>query len=708
MNSTNFSTIPFENKNFHYIFVDPFGRTDSGVTSYISHASKYISNKGIKVNIISRSPNEPLDSFKKRLADSVNNLHNINRRIIVEAPESDATTADISTNIADLHIRLHCSRQLGLSLQGIPICKHSLQLEQQEINRAKYHSAPSNSAVTASSLLFDLPKKICSYPNPIIFSSNELKNKSGLERNYVLFVGRFHSIKGISWVYELADRLPDIQFFVIAPKTKPSNIPPCPSNIRLVDFSIYSKCNIYQNAKLVIIPSLYETASMVGIEALAADIPIVTWQHLGIVEYASSSMITAVKPFNVDKFAEAIRQSYIKNNVNKSNNFTSNINELFYRGLQGTLIGDSSNFMPIKFSGQGSTITRSVILKLIEKPIMNTSHPIPHWRRKLRKLRRNPILFLRDSKILRPIIDIYAKSQSTSPILSSNSENSAVSKQELKKTELFASIKTNGKIEFKSPPTKPIGMTTALFYPEDQVKYAQKILEGLDVFDDFRYVQQPHLQIATFQKLTDFSIVDFIGRIDIKNKQNIAQVNHIILLTPPPLLVEGLRSCGSYSRTIVILDDAESIPPNPWHTDVLIVVGKSHPVVNEQFWRRKIVVDKTEHLPMAIRRAVQEGAPKSPDMLLPLIGYDGYHRDNLLNNNILFHQGIIRATPTHPRSGKNQDICFELAQNVTDLAVSESVYLRYRNLCDSIDNLESRFQFILYSSYDGVIFDVCT
>jgi hypothetical protein len=54
----------------------------------------------------------------------------------------------------------------------------------------------------------------------------------------------------------------------------------------------------------------------------------------------------------------------------------------------------------------------------------------------------------------------------------------------------------------------------------------------------------------------------------------------------------------------------------------------------------------------------------------------------------------------------HQELIDELSPKITDIAVAESVYLRYRNLCDQIHEPEMRNKFLTYSLLDGVIFDV--
>jgi hypothetical protein len=133
-----------------YVFADPFGRVDSGVSSYVANATNLLARHGLRADVVTRRPSEALTTYRRRLAKAVVDIRHSHWSIVVEAPESDAATADIPSNAAEIHIRLHCSRQLGAFVQGERICTKSLALEQREIRRAARISAPSRLAVIYS------------------------------------------------------------------------------------------------------------------------------------------------------------------------------------------------------------------------------------------------------------------------------------------------------------------------------------------------------------------------------------------------------------------------------------------------------------------------------------------------------------------------------------------------------------------------------
>lgn len=700
-------------KDTIYIFADPFARADSGVSSYIDNAINLLSVTRLNTSVIRRQSNETLSSYRSRLAASVVEAKRKYTTVYVEAPESDAVTAEIPSNAAIIHIRLHLSRQLGALMQGLRICESSLALEQQEISRAQRISAPSVSAEAASRILFKLPQRVCYYPNPAPEWTQDVSECLSPEKYDVLFVGRFQYLKGAPCVIELAKFLPEVSFLLACPEPDQKKFANLPDNISFADTSSCSKQKIYKSAHLVIIPSIYETASMVGIEAVTAGTPIIAWEHLGIAEYAAPPVLTLVEPFNLPSFAKAI-VSHLRNQTFTSNNLKLHvkINERYLEGFNATLDGEFGCFMPTRINQRVIDGLSETIIQPEELPQLSSHTSDTAWRRKLKKFRRDPVQFVKDTRLAhlftKPgtamILDDKQSSDVPKPI--------ALALQKPKAKTIvkeFAYIRESGRIEFQKPPEKPKGFITALLYPEGRENYAKVVIEGLNKFDDFSSLRQPNLQVGKFATSLPSSVLALIERIDRANKENVSSVDNLVLIDPDPVLVSGLRCSGTRQRIIVILTEPDSIPSDPWHTDVLILVGTDHPLAKSEGWRRKMIVTEETHLPIAIRRAVQEGGPKDPNMMLPLIGFNEFHRDDFMSTDIRFYQGIINISSEIEHREKNMaELTAHIADTITDLAVTEAVYLRYRSLCDNIEDKQVRRQLLAFSLYDGVLYDVRT
>ena len=86
---------------------------------------------------------------------------------------------------------------------------------------------------------------------------------------------------------------------------------------------------------------------------------------------------------------------------------------------------------------------------------------------------------------------------------------------------------------------------------------------------------------------------------------------------------------------------------------------------------------------------------------------DRYYREDLLNIDSRYHQGLIHLPNDFVFKGKSiSNHCELVAEKMIALAITESCYLRYRNLCDNFDELEARINFLKFSLFDGVLFDV--
>lgn len=707
-----------------YVFADPFGRTDSGVSSYISNSVEQLEKNGFNAVCISRKNKEKLTAYRTRLAEEVKVIKSGSQRVIVEAPESDAVTTQIPDSDAELHIRLHCSRQLGSYIQNRAICNASIRLEQGELHRASIISAPSRSAIIATKLLFSLPNEISTYPNPAPEFS--LPAASSGSKGYVLFVGRMQNLKGIHFLEDIVRRMPDVSFAIACPTSDYRTFSSAFKNMMFVDGSRMDRATLYAHASVVVVLSLYETASMVGIEALSAGVPVVTWEHLGIAEYSTRPMLRTVRAFSISAMVSAINDAINSASVDEAKGevFLNSVNSLFYKGLNSSIDHHSCDLMPItltKSKSKSVTNTLEIIKGNQNTPIVIST---PRWRRKLRKFQRDPRQFFKDARIFNSFLVTTEKANAPTggnvktkkvphvdlSVAASPQPTLTFPKLSGKMPSIFCEIRETGKITFQDPPQKPEGLISCFLYPGTMSDTAFDLLDNFNRYDDFKYLHQPFLQHGVFHDLSHCTACDLINRVDVANKNKISSIDNIFLLNPAPALVECLRSCGTRQRVIPILTQTDAQAPPPWHTDVLIVVGE-HPITSDSknYWRRIIHVNSIADLPAACKRAIQEGVPKSPDFFLPVLGFKAPQRADLLSTDVCYHQGLLVMPEDHVNPGGTmQEICKHMATQVTEIAVCESVYLRYRSLFDSIDNLDARTHALSYCLHDGVIFDVRT
>ena len=674
----------------HLILVDPFAHSGSGVSVYCRAASSQIGDT-LSHEIFARTDGETLETFRARLADHVAR-HSEGRRLVVEAPETDAVTALVDKAHARLHLRLHFSRQLGQRLQGLLVDEAALAAERRELARADLVSAPSAAAVEASRLLFDLSAPTV-YPNPVpAWATGPLAPGRS-----VTFVGRLQPLKGYSAFLECARLLPHRNFQIVGTSDHRSRLPSLPANVEWIDAAGSEGADLYREARLIVVPSLFETASMVGIEAMALGRPVVAWSHLGLSEYAREPWLTLVEPFEIEGMADAIEHAMAREAPIPDGRFAVDLNERFSEGLFATLEGRDGDFMPVRRDLHDA---RAVLRGLVDDDRRKrvTASTLKPWQRKMRKLMRNPGQFLRDMKILRPLWSMRVGTERASGRWFGRGGGDASHPR-------IGHVPAQGPIHFTQPAHEPAGVVTALMYPDAQSH--APLLDALSRLEDFRYLKAPLLHVGSFEDQGTQSVQQIADRIAPVDKARLAGLDNLFLVDPGQALVAALRSCGPRLATIVIATENCKRDYDPLVTDVLVVVGADRPIAQEDRFRRVIRVAKAEDLPHAMRRVVQERAPKSPDMPLAMVGFDGSYRSLFMANDPRDYGGIVRLPEGFDIVAPDMEhLSARVAARLTDLAVTESVYLRYRSLCDRIDEEEARSLFLSYALRDGVLFDV--
>lgn len=709
-----------QTKNGIYVFVDPFNRPDSGVTTYTLLAREQLSSLGIRTKVVKILPSESLDDFCSRLKVEVGETQNL---LCVEAPESLASTRLLESNIP-VHIRLHCSRSLGAAVQALPFDRAQVLLEQREISRASFLSSPSWASYFASKVLFKFKGIPSFYPNPSPQHQPTLKKNKRFD---VTFVGRFQKLKGIKYLEELALKLPDLKFAVVCPPTETplSDF----ENVTFIDGTKVSKSEIYALSNLVIVPSIFETSSMVAIEALAHGCRVVIWEHLGVAEYFDAlPALIRIAPEDTEGFAVAIKEHYglAKPNVNKK--ITANINKAFRLGTIGLLERNSDTALIIRPKKHIEKYLMDLVKNQIK--IMTKKKQSP-FVKKTKKLFLHPIAFFRDSREAKYIRNKMSERRlkklmllreefknhpafavKPQPVIARSTPVEAIIDASTPKIDeavlnnYFTSITEEGRIEFKVRPAKPQGYATALLHDNDvDHELLLPILEKLNTFDDFKYVNTERMQLGRFKLPEHLSALSVINRIDVKSKNNLSELNFIIMLNAPANLCNALRYSGT-DQKIILIKTEETLDIDPESVDVVISLQQEPHA--EQF-RRLITLESVDDIPVAIRRALQEGFPRKKDMLLPITFSDQteFERSDFVDFDSRYYQGILKIKAIdHSKANTMIDIYENMADSVVGIAVLESVYMKYRSQCEFVEQGGTATNLVKACLKDGVLFDV--
>lgn len=759
-----------------YVFADPFNSVTSGVTAYIRDATRVLSQNGWKSIVIRIEPSESIAAFRERLSREVQSLGE--RLWMIEAPESLAASASIPFGFP-LHIRLHLSRQLGKMLQGHRAQKHELVLEQREIARAAYISAPSQSAVELSRIAFELPDTvICGNPIADFTPSAKAKRFAGL------FIGRWQALKGVDMLLQLCSYSPEKKIGVITDRNIDLKLP---GGMELLAVgSIDAKRDLIRESSCVIVPSLFETASMVGLEALSLGTPVVTWSHVGLTEYAGSPLVHAVQPFDLSQFVSAmdkIRDLPIDHDVWCGR--VAEINGGYLKAIKLMNQGDS-------FAGTfgllppPNTQWKKIIGDYRER--FMTKNTKSSFSRKFRKLRRDPVAFFRDSWIADIFIPpgsklqineqaaridhatskscvamrdeesnaiVFAKDRGTvdgaallpapkdgasqivlpeelvrqavpvgpdlectkplrnpqqahlnDPSVQTTSETRVKDGRSSFAEPLFADIADDRRIIFGDVENRRIGWRVGFFYSEKDCDLAAELISRMDQFDDFSHLRKKNIYVGRFDMRTDISVLAIINKIDVANKARVSAIDHIVLLNAPVNLQNALRACGTKQKIIVVDTLGKGSQSASPDADVLITLSEGRQACRPTELRKAIVVNDRRMLPFAIRRAVQEGGPKTPDMLIPLVGR-GEFNPEFLSFDVTRFQGIIRLNaPAEFKASSLEKFCAHLVSSVEDIYILDSVYCQYRSMCEDVEDGAGLASFLCATLKDGILFDV--
>lgn len=111
-------------------------------------------------------------------------------------------------------------------------------------------------------------EKIAVIPN--FYQPQQTKYESLDEENYVAFVGRLSVEKGVDFLFELANKMPDVEFRVAGEKSDNVELSKIPNNVKLVGYLSKTELEeFYKKSAIVISTSLcYEGFSLSVIEAM--------------------------------------------------------------------------------------------------------------------------------------------------------------------------------------------------------------------------------------------------------------------------------------------------------------------------------------------------------------------------------------------------------------------------------------------------------
>lgn len=685
-----------------YYFIDPIASNDAGITTYIKNASEIVRRSGFSTYVLEISKGEDLENFRKRVGGYFSSIES-SENVIVEAPETYACTKYVPGEIR-IHIRLHFSKVLGNYIERKPIDSKTLEEEQIELRRARFVSSPSIIGEFFSRCFFDFSE--CSvYPNPLIVSVHgEKEIKFDLKKKpKVGFIGRDQYIKGISFIKELIKLHGDIYFYVVSTSSKLIEELSEFDNVVALD----EKDELFEQVDCVVVPSVFETSSMVILETVEQGLPVVTWNHLGMAEFLDEPIVYKAKYPDVKGLSDGLLKCLRnKTSINRSSIIDS-INSMFVNSLRSMVLeGKNANL------GRCGVELEEDFFEGIRK-VGKQNRELTSTQRKWRKFRRMPIRFF---------IDVYKKKMGylVVPEIKSNSKES--SKKDNKKNSkkgranLLCNFDSFDNVSFNDYKERNSHLRACVVFDKKNYKdYVYKdLIESLYSHEDFwplrrNELGRGYIDYSSLDK--NLGVSQILDKVPLKQRDKLKNIKAVFLVDCFDVRVfEFFSSCNPALKVIAIftgLVSDESFRVDCISESIDIIVRPVLLSVATDF-RKEYVFSDVNHVNLYIRKVLQETNVDSDSILLPVYNAFEYRPDFEFFDTKSY--GGIIYIDSNRSSLKNKTNFDEwlsgFSEVVSSMYVSEAVYLNYKTLCDDIEYSDNLKSFLRYSLKDGVLFDV--
>lgn len=322
------------------------------------------------------------------------------------------------------------------------------------------------------------------------------------------------------------------------------------------------------------------------------------------------------------------------------------------------------------------------------------------FRKKLNKLKRDPYRFFADSPLGRLLI----KKVPVGAPAGAPEKKSATPAQVVEPPSEFADIGLDGQISFRSAGKGKRGTKAALLLARGNEGFYRKYLAQQAA--GFSPLELPALDIGYFHPNlgSHGGELGLINRIAQKEKQVLGDNETVFLVDAPALLANVLGACDPRLKVYSVLTRPELLDGLDYRmvAGVVLVGFDTEMTLGTRVLKCRDLNEVHQHF----RRLIQDGAPKTPNMLLPIRGgQSGFA--GIESFDTARFGGVAFCRPTPAVKGRKFNAYLEaFDRDVVDLYLTESVYLGYKSLCEVIESGGSASAFFAKALADGVVFDV--
>lgn len=236
------------------------------------------------------------------------------------------------------------------------------------------------------------------------------------------------------------------------------------------------------------------------------------------------------------------------------------------------------------------------------------------------------------------------------------------------------------------------------------------ILDITSLFTDFRYLHKNNIffiETAFEEDVYNENLRELVSRIvtktDRENKTLFGLSRYYFVFDPLPGVVESIRFCNPDIYIVAVVTKTKIFDKLSLENFDCLLIKENLPqgfAINS--------IRKIEHfkflsdIPFLMRKIVQEIHSRDYEVLLPLIGFDGFHQKELMDFDTKKFDGLIKIKKRFKYSSyKNSSEQYpEFIKNITDLAVTEQTFYAYSNLLNSKRGVDLG-HFINFSLTDG-------
>lgn len=719
-----------------YILIDPVNRPTSGITSYVQAAAGRL-RPILAVSVVARKAGEPIPDFRNRVAAEVSALDEPG--VIVEAPETYASTLQLRPP-QRVHIRLHCPSTISAQYDGKVPEREAVLAEKQVIARAAAVSAPSWSMAREVWRLAKLPDQFV-YFNPIGLDRPNGHPPPWPDRDVdVLFLGRFQQLKGATLLPAILRALHGhVRRVVAGPGARAFVASAGLSNVaEAVEAPTEgSKLQWLARARVVIVPSLFESFSMVQAEALAAGAVVVGFDNAALAELAAPPLVLTAPAWDAAALAARIEAALASESPSPAQFAAAirRINQGFDAGsarLRAALLGVGSHG-PDQVRPPPIAHLRRPIGSLLDAagiPREHTHMSARTWQRKVRKLCRDPKQFIQDMRLMRTLRvrlqPMAARRIGRNPATATEASGAAkrrppspaagdhplepMEAAELlwHKNMLACRIIERRIADFRLSSLVFLRRSHRLLINEP---YAHAMLRDPE-FVGFR-ANYLHFGAYETTPTTVFDDAEIINQIPAQQRLVLARHQNLVFIDPVCRLPYALRSLSATSRLFIVLTRQAdpTFDLRSEEVDVLLVDG-GHPDAGRQNLRRKIVFNGQENMLGTLKRAIVEASSRPHNVLLPVMNGLRFQPD-LLRVNTREVDGILVCGTLDGGMAEGERIAtFErwldrFCGNLAEIYLAEETLLRYRSLCEEAETDPGRWPLMLAMSLrDGARYDV--